>query len=75
MSKQLMTSLTDMNKAIYRPVANDGAKWKCADCQQYKQHNEVWHISLANGKKEILCKDCVDAEWLDTYAVFDPKPI
>lgn len=61
-------------KPVYRPVKDDGATFKCVDCDQQKRASEVWHYLLPNGNGGIACKECIDPEWLER-AVFDPKPI
>jgi hypothetical protein len=59
---------------IYRPVKNDGANYTCTDCLEEKQFNLVWYVITPNHKQMVLCKTCVDPDWLKD-ATFNPKPI
>jgi len=48
----------------YWTVKDDGALWKCSDCQVRYPANKVWATETPNGKKSIICKDCIDDDWI-----------
>jgi hypothetical protein len=60
-------------KPVYRPVKDDGAKWRCKECDQLQPASKVWHYQLPNGNSGILCRDCIDPQWLKN-AEFNPHP-
>ncbi len=51
-------------KPTYRPLQNDGAPYKCPDCGERKHASLFWYITTPNGHKGIICKDCVDSDWI-----------
>jgi hypothetical protein len=51
-------------EATYRPVRSDGAKWNCTDCKTDYSASEVWYVTLPNGWKGIICKSCIDPDWV-----------
>jgi len=51
--------------AVYWTLPDDGALFKCADCQERKAHNKVYLTQIPmNDARKVLCKDCIDTEWL-----------
>lgn len=53
-----------MSEARYYKIKPDGAPWRCSDCGENKPHNEVIVAHTPDGKKRLLCLDCVDEDWL-----------
>lgn len=62
----------------YHPVKNDGADFRCSECQQLFPHTQVWLIRLPspapsnNRMTYVLCKECVDEDWLKLATKGDP---
>lgn len=48
----------------YWLVADDGAKFRCADCQIQYTHNSVRYCLTPNGKTRVLCVNCIDTDWI-----------
>ena len=50
----------------YKKVRDDGALWRCQECGKMYTHSEViYFVHLTDENKNcILCKNCVDEEWL-----------
>ena len=63
------------NKGIYHPLKNDGADYKCSDCDTYKPYNHFWYVECPNGTRYVCCKDCIDPYWIKHHAIFSPEPI
>lgn len=59
--------MNDLDKApCYWLVADDGALWKCHDCNERKKASDVIACLTPNGMKFIVCYDCIDKDWLDS---------
>lgn len=48
----------------YWRLSNDGALFRCSDCQQLKVYSEMYYILTPNGNKRVLCEACIDEDWL-----------
>jgi len=59
-----------MNKARYFTLRDDGALWKCSDCQKRKPADAVLAIELVDGRKMLICRRCIDEDWLAEFAEF-----
>jgi len=57
-----------MERGHYKKVKNDGAKWRCNECEELFTNDEVIYFihSEDENKNNILCKKCVDEDWLKT---------
>lgn len=70
-----MSLFTPENMGRYRPLKNDGATYKCSDCEQRKEYNQMWYVETPSGLRYVTCKDCVDDYWIKHHAIYDPVPI
>lgn len=64
-----------LRKSTYQPLKDDGAEFKCVDCEQYFHAKQMWFVCLVNGDKQIICHDCIDDVWRKNYADYIPTPI
>lgn len=53
------------DKPVYWALPDDGASFQCRDCGQDKSHKDVILTQITCGSREVICKDCIDANWLD----------
>jgi len=49
----------------YYKVKDDGADWKCDECGEDFSAKEVLACDTPSGTKTILCKECIEPEWLE----------
>jgi len=49
----------------YYHLRDDGAPFKCRECLKHKPLKELRFTFTPDGRKSILCIDCLDPEWLD----------
>lgn len=59
----------------YQPLKCDGAPFKCVDCGERKNAANLWFVCTPDGKRRIICKDCIDPEWLTAYAQYIDVPM
>ena len=57
------------DKPVYWRLKDDGASFKCNDCKEQKSHKDVYLTQLTCGARSVICKDCIDQDWLNEYAV------
>ena len=50
--------------AVYWTLPDDGALFKCTDCEEDKPHTEVYLTQVPDGNRATICKDCIDEYWL-----------
>lgn len=62
------------NKAAYRPLKNDGALFRCLECDKQGTHSEMWFITIPNGHRGVYHKDCLESDWI-ALAEFVNQPI
>lgn len=62
------------SKPTYQPLKNDGALYRCKDCNQQGTHSEMWYVTTPNGYKGVFHKECIDPDWIAT-AEFVNHPI
>lgn len=48
----------------YWDVADDGASFRCSECVEYRLHSEVILTLTPDGRTKLLCRACVDDDWL-----------
>lgn len=49
----------------YYTIKDDGAEWRCKDCDKLHKHSRVRVCENTETKKRtLLCLDCIDEEWL-----------
>lgn len=53
----------DGQEPYYRPVADDGAQFRCVDCQELFSHTRVLFCATPNGKKSVICDTCLEPDW------------
>jgi hypothetical protein len=49
----------------YWKLANDGAGFRCRDCDMVKPHSQVILFEHTETKqRQLVCVECVDQDWL-----------
>jgi len=51
--------------SVYWTLPDDGALIRCVECQELKKHTDVVFTQVPMGKRSVLCRSCVDEEWLE----------
>ena len=55
------------DKPVYFSLPNDGAQFRCAECEQMFDHDEVILCQGPNDERQVLCKEsCVCEKWLES---------
>jgi hypothetical protein len=51
---------------VYWQMPNDGADFKCDDCEERFSHKLVIIVQVPkDDSRRVLCLDCVDSDWLE----------
>lgn len=61
--EQLINSVKTQAPAFCE-VADDGAKWRCAECDQLDTAEQMFFVATPNGRSGTYHKTCLDADWL-----------
>ena len=51
--------------AVYWKLPDDGATFKCSECNKQFKHTEVILTQVpANDSRAVFCMECIDDDWL-----------
>lgn len=53
---------------VYWNLPDDGAPIKCGDCNEDKEMRDVYLTQLTCGTRRVICKDCIDEQWMENHA-------
>ena len=49
---------------VYWQLPDDGAKFKCTSCNEYKNHTEVILTQIPiDDSRRVICLECIDESW------------
>jgi hypothetical protein len=51
-------------RATYFTIKPDGADWRCDECKVPKPAGQVLACHTPDGRKRVLCRECIDEDWL-----------
>ncbi len=72
MTNPLITEL-EAKAPSYCDIYDDGATFKCAYCNDVDKPSLFWYVVTPNGHKQVLCKTCIDADWLELATKVEGK--
>lgn len=59
-----MSNWKHYDMPVYWRLPDDGAPIRCADCKRQFDMSQVILTQTPNDKRAVLCKECVDEDWL-----------
>lgn len=58
-----MFSQLQKQAPCYTSLKDDGAPFRCADCNELHNAKDMYYCFLPNNNNAVVCKTCLDDTW------------